>query len=324
MKQHLAGVLILQADKLKFLVTGGAGFIGSHTARRLVALGHEVTIVDNLSNGRLSNVPAGVEFIEADLSLEQTYKGLEHLEVDAVIHLAAQSSGALSFDDSILDMNSHVPASLHLLRWCLENGVRRFLFSSSTTTYGVPKYLPLDENHPQQPQTYYAAGKIAVEGYLRLFQTLGIDTTILRLPNVYGPGQNLENRDQGMISIYLSYMLENKPIIVKGSPDRFRDFIHVDDVVEGFICALNNPVSYGRTYNLGSGEKTTVQEILDALVQAFGVEDYPIIFKDGTPGDQFGVVCDVSLAAGELGWRAVVGLAEGLAGVVAAERGNAI
>ena len=184
--------------------------------------------------------------------------------------------------------------------------------------------MPLDENHPQQPQTYYAAGKIAVEGYLRLFQTLGIDTTILRLPNVYGPGQNLENRDQGMISIYLSYMLENKPIIVKGSPDRFRDFIHVDDVVEGFICALNNPVSYGRTYNLGSGEKTTVQEILDALVQAFGVEDYPIIFKDGTPGDQFGVVCDVSLAAGELGWRAVVGLAEGLAGVVAAERGNAI
>jgi UDP-glucose 4-epimerase len=294
------------------LVTGGAGFIGSHLVERLLAQGHKVTVVDNLSNGSEDNVPEQAELIKADLSNERELCSLESISCDVVFHLAAQSSGALSFEDPLADLQSHVLATYFLLEWCRKNGVKRFLFSSSTTVYGDPLYLPVDENHPQQPKTYYAAGKAACEAYIKLFQTLGIDTTIFRLPNVYGPGQNLENKDQGMISIYLSYFLENRPVIVKGSPERFRDFIYVGDVVDAFLMALDHPAAVGKIYNLASGSKTTVQDIVDSLVAIFGHSDYPIEIKDGTPGDQFGIVCNTGLIEETFGWRAQISIHEGL------------
>ena len=149
---------------------------------------------------------------------------------------------------------------------------------------------------------------------------MGIKPTILRLPNVYGPNQNLANKDQGMVSIYLSYMLENNPIVVKGSPDRFRDFIYVNDVVDAFLMALENPLSFGKIYNVASGKKTTVQEILDGLIAAFGYTDYPIEIKDGTLGDQFGIVSDVTLIKEDLNWKAQTSIKEGLLKTVEFEK----
>lgn len=303
-----------------FLVTGGAGFIGSHIAVRLISQGYKVTIIDNLSNGREENIPMEAEFIKADLSKGKDLSNLNNISYDAVFHLAAQSSGALSFKDPLLDLKSHVLSTYFLLEWCKKNGVGRFLYSSSTTTYGDPHYLPVDEKHPQQPKTYYAAGKMACESYIKFYQTMGIDATIFRLPNVYGPRQNLENRDQGMISIYLSYILENRPIIVKGSLERFRDFIYVDDVVDAFLTALDNPKTFGKIYNLASGKKTTIQDVIDGLIRAFVYTDYPIKIKDRTPGDQFGIVCETRLINEDLGWSAKTGIQEGLLKTVESEK----
>ena len=301
-------------------MTGGAGFVGSHIASRLASSGHKITVVDNLSNGTEDNIPSLAEFIRMDLSREKEFSKLKYLPCDAVFHLGAQSSGTLSFEDPLVDLQSHVLATFFLLEWCKQNGTKRFLFSSSTTTYGDPLYLPLDEDHPQQPKTYYAAGKIACEAYIKLFQTMGIETTILRLPNVYGPLQNLANKDQGMISIYLSYMLEERPIIVKGKLERFRDFIYIDDVVAGFLLALDHPKTFGKIYNLASGKKTTVREILDGLIRAFGYADYPIEITDGTPGDQFGVVCSTTLINRDMEWQAQIGITEGLTKTVGFEK----
>ena len=168
--------------------------------------------------------------------------------------------------------------------------------------YGNANYLPIDEDHPVQPQTFYAAAKISAETYINLYQTLGINTTIFRMFSVYGPGQSLDNKMQGMVSIFLSYLLENKPIIVKGSKERFRDFVYIDDVVDVWLSSLNNPVSYGKVYNIGSGRKTRVEDLLNVLRGLFEDYNYPIEYRDGTPGDQFGVVANIGQVSQDLNW----------------------
>jgi UDP-glucose 4-epimerase len=293
-------------------VTGGAGFIGSHLARHLLAEGREVTIVDNLSNGQKENIPEAANFIYADLSNEQTISDLEKIPFDTVFHMAAQTSGALSFVDSDMDMKSHAPLTFNLLQLCLKKKVGRFMYASSTTIYGDPQYLPVDEKHPQNPKTFYSAGKAATEAYIKFFGSRGLAYTILRLPNVYGPGQNLKNKYQGMISIYLSYILEGNPILVKGSPDRFRDFIFVDDVVAGWMRAFSKSVAIGKTYNLASGVRSTVASVLDGLKAACGRLDYPVKYVDGTLGDQAGIEVDIRLIGSELGYAPEVDFAAGL------------
>lgn len=303
----------------RVLVTGGAGFIGSHLARRLLATGREVLILDDLSNGRRDNVPAGATLVEGDIAVAETWERLAGEHFDAVCHLAAQSSGTLSFADPVRDMQSHLPGTFRLLEDCRRRGVRRVLYASSTTTYGEPERLPVDEDHPQRPQTYYALGKACVERCLEFHARLGLKHTVLRMPNVYGPGQNLDNKHQGMVSIYLAEMLAGRPILVKGGSERFRDFIHVDDVVAAWLLALDNPAAIGRIYNLGSGVASTVGEVLSCLKAAWGDPDYPVVFEEGTAGDQHGMRLDISRIRAELGFRPALGLAEGVSRMVAEE-----
>ena len=294
------------------LVTGGAGFIGSALTRRLLAEGYNVTVVDNCSNGCKENVPEKAQFIKADLTKESTYRLLDNTAFDVVFHLSSQSSGTMSFEDPLGDMKSHLYATFSLLQLSLERKLSRFMFSSSTTLYGDTKVLPVNEDYPRNPKTYYATGKLACEEYIRFFSSQGLPTTIFRLPNVYGPGQNLKNKDQGMVSIYLSYILEGQPIIVKGSKDRFRDFIYIDDVVNGWMLAFKDDSTIGKTYNLASGKKSTVEQVLNGLKSACEQHDYPIKFCEGTPGDQLGLVADISKIKNELGFTPIIGLEEGL------------
>jgi UDP-glucose 4-epimerase len=302
------------------MVTGGAGFIGSHLAAHLIRLGHRVTILDDLSTGRLENIPPEAAFMQLDLGQRQEYGKIAPLRADAVFHLAGQSSGEASFADPWKDCRSHVLSTFWLLEWCRMKQVDRFIYASSMSTYGEPRYLPVDENHPQQPLTFYAAGKIAAEAYVKLYQTLGVNTTIFRLFSVYGPGQNLENQQQGMISIYLSYLLADEPIVVKGSQDRFRDFIYIDDVVRAWLAAWENPASYGNIYNMASGTKTTVADLLAALKNAAGYPDFPVICEDNTPGDQHGVVGDNARVSRDLHWRPKTDLQTGLSKMVEFEQ----
>ncbi len=304
------------------IVTGGAGFIGSRIALRLIKEGYKVTVLDNLSTGRKENIPEGASFIKIDLGQQSDYSRLKNIACDAVFHLAGQSSGEDSFKSPLYDLQSHVLSTFYLLDWCKQKQVSRFIYASSMSIYGDPESLPVKESHPLQPKTYYAAGKISAEAYIKFFQTLGINTTIFRFFSVYGPGQNLENKNQGMVSIFLSYMLEQVPVYVKGSEKRFRDFVYIDDVVDAWLSSYRDPAAYGKIYNLASGKKTTVEALLNALKASFDYKVYPIDYRDGTPGDQLGLVADISFITKELKWSPRIDLQAGLNSMVAFEKGN--
>jgi len=304
----------------KALVTGGAGFIGSHLASRLLSRGFEVTVVDNLHSGKKENVPLATNFIKADLSQEGSFALLGDSPYDVVFHLAGQSSAALSFEDPYYDFRSHVVTTMLLMRWCMKTECRRFIYASSMAVYGDPAYLLIDEKHPLQPKSFYAAAKISAENYIRLYHALGVNSTILRLFNVYGPGQDLDNKMQGMLSIYLSYMLENSPVVVKGSKERFRDFVYIDDVIDAFILAYDSPVSHGKTYNVATGISTKVGDLIGELKASLGYRDYSVEYKEGTPGDQFGLVGDIKLIRKELHWEPKVSLREGISKTVSFEK----
>lgn len=309
-------------NKKNIVVTGGAGFIGSHIASRLISEGYKVTVLDNLSTGKEENIPNDADFIKMDLGRKNTYSRLKNIHCNAIFHLAGQSSGEASFKDPYYDFCSHVLSTFWLLDWSKKSGVKRFLYSSSMSIYGDPSYLPVDENHPLKPKTFYAAAKVCAEVYIKFYKTFGIDTTIFRLFSVYGPGQNLENKMQGIVSIYLSYMLEQVPIGVKGPKERFRDLIFIDDVVDVWLMSLDDPVTYGKVYNVAGGKKTKVEDLIKALRTSFGYLDYPIEYLDPTPGDQFGMVGDITLIKQELNWKPRINLKTGLKKMIDFEKGR--
>ena len=298
----------------KALVTGGAGFIGSHLARRLLAEGWEVAIVDNLSTGSKDNIPPGARFVLLDLSKDGFEKQLPGGPVDAVFHLAAQSSGEISFDDPAYDLKTNCLSTVLLLDWCLKNGTKRFMYTSSMSIYGDQERQPVDEAAMPKPKSFYGIGKLASEAYAGIYAGMGLNTTSLRLFNVYGPGQNMRNLRQGMVSIYMAYILKNEPVTVKGSPDRYRDLVYIDDVVMAYMKCLDNKKTFGKSYNVGSGRKTTVRELVHAELAAFGYDPaaYPVEYGGSTPGDTFGIVADSGALKHDTGWEPAMELPEGL------------
>lgn len=303
---------------MKYLVTGGAGFIGSHIARRLVDGGHEVWVVDNLSTGKRQNIPDSGRFLEADISRADFVSALPRIRFDAVLHLAAQSSGEISHENPAYDLMTNAFGTLQLLRWCQDHSVPHFLYASSMAVYGLVDEFPVREDLKCEPSSFYGITKLAGEHYVRRFQSERLRTTVFRMFNVYGPGQNLVNMKQGMVSIYLAYVLAGEKLQVRGSKDRFRDFVYIDDVVDAWTAALNPPQSWGKTYNLGSGRQTYVWELIDELLVAFGhvAKTYPVEYGASTPGDQFGIYADISRIRHDLRWEPQTDLETGLSRMV--------
>ena len=175
----------------------------------------------------------------------------------------------------------------------MRNGCKRFIYAGTMSVYGVQPDRPVTENDRCSPESFYGVGKMASEHYMRIYQNYGIDSTSLRLFNVYGPGQNLENLKQGMVSIFLAQVLKENKIHVKGSADRFRDFIYIDDVVEAFIRCLVKHESYNKVINVGTGVKTTVSQLVEQLISNFQPEIF-VSYEGTTAGDIHGICSDIS------------------------------
>ena len=295
----------------RYLVTGAAGFIGSALSRRLIKEGNEVVTIDNLSTGFRENIPEAVTFIEGDCGELDVYRKIENFSFDAIFHIAGQSSGEISFDDPVYDIKTNAQSTLLLLKLALQNGCRRLIYASTMSVYGIKAEGAVAENDNCEPESFYGVAKLASEKYLRIFQQFGIQTTSLRLFNVYGPGQNMKNLKQGMVSIFLAQMLRDRQIIVKGSPDRFRDFIYIDDVVEAFLRCLTSEGSKSRVINIGTGKKTKVSEVIESLT-ACQKDNINVKYEGGTPGDIHGIHANTKLMDDILGQWKKIELKEGL------------
>lgn len=294
-----------------YIVTGGAGFIGAAVAARLLAGGHQVVVIDNLSTGSVGQIPEGADFIEADCQDAALYARIPQRNYAAIFHIAGQSSGEISFDDPVYDLQTNTQSTLLLLQFAKRVGCRRLVYASTMSVYGDQPDAPVSENASTTPKSFYGVGKLASEHYLRIYRQYGIESVALRLFNVYGPGQNMENLRQGMVSIYLAQALKNKHIHVKGGADRFRDFVYIDDIVDAFLRFETQALGEHHIFNIGTGVRTTVQDLVERICHAlpFAID---VRYEGNTPGDMFGIRADADRVRQTAGWQAKIDLATGL------------
>jgi len=293
----------------KILITGVAGFIASHLSSRFIQEGYNVIGVDDLSNGNIDNIPEGVEFIHGDLADYRTIKKIPK-GCKKILHLAGQSSGEISFDNPVLDLEKNTVSTLNLIQYGINNKSERIVYASSMSVYGSVVDQPVAENEACKPLTCYGVGKLAAEHYLRVYEKQ-LPFVSLRMFNAYGPGQDMENLRQGMVSIFLSQALKNKNILVKGSVDRFRDLIYIDDIVEVWFRASTYPSALCQTLNVGTGVKTTVEKLLNRICTQVRNCDYYV--EGQTQGDQSGIYADSTRLKDVLGIDRFITIDEGLA-----------
>ncbi|MCC5921007.1 MAG: NAD-dependent epimerase/dehydratase family protein [Cyclobacteriaceae bacterium] len=297
---------------MNYLITGVAGFIGSQTAKAVLKAGHQVIGIDNFTTGFRENVPEEVLLIKGNCQDRNVIDQLEECSIDVILHIAGQSSGEISYDDPVYDLQTNTQSTLMLLDIARKKGCKHFVYASSMSVYGDVPDQPITEQHPCDPKSFYAVGKLASEQYLKRYSAqYHLPCTALRLFNVYGPGQNMENMRQGMVSIFLAQAIREGAIQVKGSKDRFRDFIYIDDVVNAFLKVADAPPAYYECYNVCSGIKTHVKEIIAGLQDA--IEPCPQVeYAGSTPGDQFGIYGNPNKLYQQLGVKAAISFEEGL------------
>ena len=301
--------------KKTYLVTGAAGFIGSALAQKIINIGHNVVSIDNLSTGNESNIPKGVDFIKGDCQSVEIINKLKNYKFEAIFHMAGQSSGEISFEDPVYDLQTNTQSTLLLLKLCKETGCSTFIYASTMSVYGDHDNLPVSENDSCKPKSFYAVGKLASENYLKLYSEKNLRTTALRFFNVYGPGQNLTNMKQGMVSIFLSMALKNKQIKVKGDPNRFRDFIYIDDLVDAVWKSVNRNGLNFEVINLCSGTKTKVKEVVENICNNIS-DNIEVNYIEGTPGDQFGIYGSAEYASKIIDWKSKVNFQEGMKAMI--------
>jgi UDP-glucose 4-epimerase len=295
---------------MKCLVAGAAGFIGSNLAARLLRDGHTVVGIDDLSAGREAAVPDGVEFIRHDLA-DPTVSEILPKDVDVILQVAGQASGANSFNVPLLDLQQNTASTINLIQYGIDVGAKRIVFASSTTVYGDESNDGIvSEDMECRPLTCYANAKRAAEGYLRIYGDK-LPYVVFRMSNVYGPGQYYPDMaPRGMISVFLGMALERGKVHVMGSLDRFRDFIEIDDVVEAWSRAVVTDRADGQTMNLATGRRTTIREVLECMKKF--VPEMEWYVEGATPGDQLGVCADTARLKKYLNFDAAVEIDAGI------------
>jgi UDP-glucose 4-epimerase len=288
----------------KFLVTGGAGFIGSNLTQSLLKGNHEVVVIDNLSKGKQSNVPKKVKFYDFDLAKFPKYLIDDRQSFDCVFHLAGQSSGERSVLNPIKDLQSNLQSTHTIIRLVKELNVPKLIFASSMAVYGDQNKLPATETMHPNPLTPYGIHKLASEQLLKIAaKDLSISISVLRLFNVYGPGQDLLDKRQGMLSIYLSYLLENKPILVRGSLDRVRDFVYIDDVIDAMQKVSQEKCPGFEVLNICTGVGTKIIDLIEKLCKHTKNINHEVNSSTTTPGDQFKIYGSPSKIQQKYGWK---------------------
>lgn len=300
-------------DRATILVTGGAGFIGSHVVDCLVKDGHRVIVVDNLSTGSKANLNPGATFYELDICSQAIEEVFKKEKPQFVNHHAAQTVVARSESAPAFDAEQNILGSINVIQNCLKSGVKKVIYASSAAVYGNPEYRPVDENHPVNPISSYGISKHTVEHYLHLYSLqYGLNYAALRYSNVYGSRQNPES-EAGVVAIFTTQMLSGKRPVIYGTGDKTRDYVHVSDVAAANLKVMELDRNF--ICNVSTGIETSDQSIFDMLASLVGYT--------GTPGYvpvRKGEIYRISLACGKAkdiwGWQPNISVKEGLAQAV--------
>lgn len=294
-----------------YLVTGGAGFIGSHISEELVRRGHRVRVVDNLVTGYPRNVRTGVEFVEGDLA-DPAVATSAVTGMDYVVHQAAIPSVPRSVDKPAQSHRANVDAMLNLLIASRDAGVKRLVFAGSSSVYGDTDVLPKTETMPTNPLSPYALQKLMSEMYGQMFTRLyGFETVTTRYFNVFGPRQDPGSPYSGVISLFIKALHEGTTPVIYGDGEQTRDFTYVTNVVDGVIRSAETPGVGGHVFNIATSSRISLNQLLETLKKIFGSDVTPI-YKDARAGDVRDSQADISKAASMLGYQPSVNLADGL------------
>ena len=303
----------------KILVTGGAGFFGSHVVDGLVAEGHEVLVVDDLTTGAAANLSSDAEFVDVDIADDGFVEVARSFGPHVISHLAAQASVPVSMSDPVLDARVNIMGGLNVCRAAMEAGCEQVLYiNTGGALYGEPDYLPCDEEHPIRPVSGYALSKWTSECYFRMLLPDSMPLKVLRYANIYGPRQS-PHGESGVVSIFTRQMLEGETVRIFGDGEQTKDYIYVEDCVAAHNAVMSHDSSL--VVNIGTGEATSVNEIFRRLKGLTGYDAPPVHGPD-RPGDVRHFRLDISRAKRVLGWAPKVGLPEGLERTVAYMRGE--
>lgn len=298
---------------MRILVTGGAGFIGSHVVDECIAAGHDVAVVDNFwqhGGGRRANVNPKAKLHEIDIRDKAVDQVIRAFRPDVVSHHAAQHSVAISTADPDYDADVNIRGLINILETCAAGGVKKVVFASSAATYGTPQYLPINETHPQLPESPYGITKMAAEHYLRYYAaSKGLAYTALRYGNVYGPRQD-PNGEAGVIAIFTGRIIRGESIRVDWDGEQRKDYVFVGDVARANLIALTQ--GNDDAFNIGTGIGTSVNALHSAIVSAVG-RDVEVVHAPKRAGDVRTCVFAIDKARERLGWEPATALADGIA-----------
>jgi UDP-glucose 4-epimerase len=302
----------------KVIVTGGAGFIGSHIAQELVKRGHQVTIIDNLTTGKLSNIEPvlgnkNADFVRGSIVdlplLRKLFTG-----ADYIFHQAALPSVPRSIKSPRASHTANITGTLNVLLTARDKGVKKVVYASSSSVYGDTPALPKVEDMMPNPQSPYAVTKLAGEYYCRTFQQIyGLNSVCLRYFNVYGPRQDPASQYAAVIPLFVNNVLAGKPPVIFGNGEQTRDFTFVRDVVEANILAAENPAT--GVFNIGSGVRVTINHLAQLVIRLAGNDAIKVVYQNTRPGDILHSLADIT-RAGIFGYRPKYNLEKGLREVI--------